>query len=510
MATPINTVPLGRSGTGGAFVLGESQAANNLLNTLEYNQQIAQQQEQLKQQQAQQLAANWQKNQLKVDGGLYWQPEFNKRFQSHLEKGIQLRQMGIDPFNYNANDPNQTAIAQDYLLERQGILSDVDTRKALEANVGKQFGLVKGNPSKYYASDIANLNKYVETPFAEASKMQVPTLTERFDPNTLLKTITPAQVGSEIVVGNKKIKSVKALPQETRTAIVSAYTNSPATQRWVDELTGGQGFTIPVLERIPNTKEAIERDLKAQYDGNPALRTQLAAQGIIGKDSDAFKKYVNSESERLYTAKSKWNNQIQSDLNQVLPKVKQMESILPDYSAEDQAMQRERLNLARQANARAAANAGGGGKADDAVLDRQAWIDEMLTGVPNSGERLKAVMQGRGYDGDLRINLDGNKINLVVPPKTTEKVSTKANGVVSTTINTIPGKTVSIDKNAQGARYKFNEILNELTGETIKVSKFATGEPSGKRKGSVVSSAPANNKSTTKKKNAKNDPLGIL
>lgn len=511
MATPINTVPLGRSGTGSAFVLGESQAANNLLNTLQYNQQIAQQQERLKAQQAQQLAANWQKNQLKVDGGLYWQPEFNKRYQSHLEKGIQLRQMGIDPFNYNANDPNQTAIAQDYLLERQGILSDVDTRKALEANVGKQFGLVKGNPSKYYASDIENLNKYVETPFAEAIKTAPPTLTERFDPNTLLKTITPAQVGSEIVINNKRIKSVKALPQETRSAIVSAYTNSPATERWVDELTGRQGFTIPVLERIPNTKEAIEKDLKAQYDGNPDLRTQLATQGIVGKDSEAFKKYVNSETDRLYSAKSKWNNQIQSDLNQVLPKVKEMESILPDYSAEDQAMQRERLALARQANARAAANASGGrGNTDDAVLDRQAWIDEMLTGVPNSGERLKAVMQGRGYDDDLRINLDGNKINLVIPPKTTEKVSTKADGETSTTINTIPGKTVTIDKTAQGAKYKFNEILNELTGENIKVSKFATGEPSGKRKGDVVSSAPAKGKSASYSKAEENGIAAVM
>lgn len=498
MATPINTVPLGQAGTGSAFVLGESQAANQLLNTIQNNRKVAQQQELLKQQQAQQTAANWQKNQLKVDGGLYWQPEFNKRYQGHLEKGIQLRQMGIDPYNFNPNDPNQAALAEDYLLERQGILSDVDTRKALEANVGKQMGLIKGNPSNYYASDIAALNKYIETPFSQASQMQPPTLTERFKPNAVIQKITPAQVGSEIVLGNKRIKSVKALVPETRDAIVSGYANDPAAQRWVDELTGIPGMTIPELERIPDSRETIEKDLKAQYDGNPDLRTQLAAQGIIGSDSKEFKNFVTSESERLSTAKNKWNSQIQSDLSQILPKVKQMSSTLPDYSAENQSIKRERLQLSREAADRAKAN----GAPNSDALDRQVWIDEMLNGVPNSGERLKAIVKGRGYDGDMNIQIQGNKITFDIPSKTTEKITTKEDGTTSTSLKTIPGKKVTIDKTEQGAKYKFNEVLNELTGENIKVSKFATGEPSGKIKGARISSAPAASKpaaNTTKK-----------
>lgn len=354
----INTVPLGQAGTGNAFVLGQSQAANQLVNTLQYNQQAQIAQQKLREQQAQQLANSWRQNQLKVDGGMYWQPEFNKRYQQHLEKGIQLRQMGVDPFNYNPNDPTQAKIAENYLLERQGILSDVDTRKALEANVAKQFAQVKGDPSAYYPSDIQALNEYVQTPFAQASTMQAPTLAKRFDPNTVLSKITPAQVANEIVVGNKKIKSVKALPQETRGAIVSAYTNSPATARWVDELTGRQGFTIHVLESIPNTRDAVKASVETTYAGDPDLRTELATQGIL-PNTPAFTRYVNDETERLYDAKTKWNNQIDKDLTQILPKVKQMESVLPDYSAEDQAMQRRGLQLREESAARAASKASG-------------------------------------------------------------------------------------------------------------------------------------------------------
>jgi len=499
MATPINTVPLGQSGTGSAFVLGESQAANQLLDTLQYNQKIQQQQALQREQQAQQLAANWQKNQLKVDGGLYWQPEFNKRYQDHLQKGIELRQMGVDPFNYNPSDPTQNEIAQDYLLERQGILSDTADRKAREGELQKSFDMVRKNPSNYYSSDIAALNQIVETPYAQARGMQIPSLNPRFNPNTLLKSITPAQVGSELVMGNKKIKSVKALPQETREAIVGAYTNTPDTVRWVDELTGRQGLTIPMLEAIPNTRDAVKSRIEAQYKGNPDLRTQLAQEGIT-PGSESYKKYVNQETERLYNAKSKWNQQIENDLAQVLPKVKEMSSVLPDYSAEDQAMQRERLALSRRADARAAANASDGGK-DNAVLDRQAWVDEMYDGTANSGERLKAVMSANPeYQDELKINIQDknnpDKITFVIPDRVTST-------------GTIPGRNVTIDKRVAGGKFKLNELVNQLTGEKINVSKFATGEASGKRKGSVVSSAPtkSSSKPTTR---PRKDPLGLF
>lgn len=352
MATEYNSVPLGQAGTGAAFTLPGSQAANQLLNTLQYNQQINQQEQLLKQKQAQQLADSWKQNQLKVEGGMFWEPEFKKRNQEHLQKGIQLRQMGIDPFNYNPSDPTQSRIAEDYLLERQAILSDTAKRKALEPQVKDLFERVSKNPSGIYSSDVEALNNYINTPFSEASNMQIPTLQDRFNPNSVLSKVTPAQVGNEVVIGNQRIKSTKALPAQTREAIVSSYKNDPATERWVDEMTGRQGFTISDLERIPATPENIRKKIESDYKGNPDLRARLATAGIL-PNTPAYDNYVNSQTQRLYNAKSTWENQVESDLQQVLPKVKEMSSTLPDFSMEDQDMKRRRLALSEQANARA-------------------------------------------------------------------------------------------------------------------------------------------------------------
>lgn len=473
----VNTVPLGQAGTGAAFVLQPSQAAQQLQQTLEYNQQIAQREQLLKQQQAQQLANSWKTNQLKVDGGLYWQPEFNKRYQDHLQKGIQLRQMGVDPFNYNPSDPNQSKIAENYLLERQQILQDTANRKALEENVQKQFGLLKGNPSNFYASDIQALNDYVAQPFAQASQGQVPTLTERFNPNTVLSKVTPAQVGSEVVVGDKRIKSVKALPTETRSAIVSAYKNDPASERWVNEMTGGVGFTIDELERVPKSLDSIKAEVERNYKGNPQLRTQLAQQGIT-PNSDAYKQYVDQQTQRLYTAKSAWDNQITSDLNQILPQVKAMESVLPDYTAEDQAMARRRLQLAEEASARDRQRLERG-EIDSDTLYRKEWVRDMLNGVEGSGEKLKGVVEGmEGYQGEVAINTtDPNEIKIQVPARITTKiVDGKPKSVA------IPQRDFTVKKGDANAESKLNSFLNEVTGEKISESKFRTGNASGKTK----------------------------
>lgn len=486
MAT-YNSVPLGQSGTGSAFVLGGSQAANQLQDTLMYNQQIAAQQERLRQQQAQKIAQDWQQNALKVDGGLYWQPEFNKRYQDHLSKGIELRQMGINPFNYNPSDPNQAEASQQYLLERQGILADTANRKATEAELKKSFDLIRKDPSKYYASDIEKLNQFVNTPYNEAMGMDIPTLSERFDPNVVLSKITPAQVGSELVVGNKRIKSVKGLPQETRNAIVSAYKNDQNTARWVDELTGRQGFDIATLESIPNTRDAVKSQLEAQYNGNPELRTQLATQGIL-PGTDQYKRLINEETERLYDAKSKWNNQIQSDLSQVLPKVKEMSSILPDYSAQREADRRQGV---AQRNTRFNER----GDANNQATFWQQVTNDILDEVPNSGEYLTDKVKssidknGQSLDGRIEFNRNINTgertitIPKVIKQKTTTSVSSNSKEpVTKTTVEVVrPEQKFTYNpKDREDAARKITNVLNTYTDEKEPYRKQFTESGKGK------------------------------
>jgi len=499
MATNNNTVPLGQAGTGAAFLLGNSQAPNRFLENLDYNQQLAQQEQARRLQQAQQIAKDWQTNQLKVDGGLYWQPEFNQRAQQHIEEGIKLRQMGINPFNYNANDPAQVEASQNYLLQRQGILSDTANRKAMEAEIGKRFQQVAANPNKYDPQDIAALQQYVQTPYAEARNIPIPTLRERFDANKLLDKITPAQIGNEVVIGNQKIKTLKAVPGQTKQAIVTAFANDPDAQRYMDNLTGNLGISIRDLQNLPKTPQGIQEYINKQYNGNPEFRTQLAQQGITSKNSDAYKAFVDTQVGALYNAKSKFDTEIENQYQKIAPKVKEMSSVLPNYAAEDQAMQRRRLQLAEQANARAAAKAAGFGEGDDGTLFRQRWVNDMLGNVPNSGERLKALVSANpNYAGELKINMGegkkGDVITFVIP----DKIVSYTNAKDELVSKTIKGREVTVNRREQGVKSKLNALLNELTGENIKESKFATGEASGKIKGNVVSAAPVSTPATKK------------
>lgn len=506
MAKSNNTVPLGRSGTGAAFVLGDSNAPNRFLENLDYNQQLEQRAQAQQLQQAQQIAKDWQTNQLKVDGGLYWQPEFNQRNQQHIEEGIKLRQQGINPFNYNANNPRQVEASQKYLLDRQSILSDTANRKAMETEIGKRFQQVAANPSKYNPKDIAALQQYVQTPYAEARNMPLPTLRERFNPNAILDKITPAQVGNELVIGNQKIKTLKAVPGQTKAAIATAFANDPNAQEYMNDVTG-TNLSIRDLQNIPKSPDKIAKYIDEQYSGNPEFRSELAAQGITSKNSDAYKAFVDSQVGVLYNAKSKFDSEIDSQYQKIAPKVKEMSSTLPNYAAEDQAIQRRRLQLSEQANARAAAKASGFGDDDNGVLFRQKWVEDMLNQVPNSGERLKALVSANpNYSDDLRIDISGSKISFRVPAK--KVTSENEDGEIRS--KTTPAREITIDRSDPASKSKLNALVSELTGENIKESKFATGEASGKIKGNVVSASPLSQNKVSYSKAEENGIAAVM
>lgn len=109
-----------------------------------------------------------------------------------------------------------------------------------------------------------------------------------------------------------------------------------------------------------------------------------------------------------------------------------------------------------------------------APIYRQQQVVDMLSGVPNSGEQLKAKIDAdpsydkNSYGGlGFHIGQMGSKIALNVPAKTT----LAADG--STTIK-IPQRQIVIDKTDPNADIKLNEAVNELTGEKIDVSALRT------------------------------------
>lgn len=105
---------------------------------------------------------------------------------------------------------------------------------------------------------------------------------------------------------------------------------------------------------------------------------------------------------------------------------------------------------------------------------RQKQVGDMLSGVENSGEQLKAKIDAdptydkNSYGGlGFHIGTNGTKIALNVPAKT---VLNPQGDVVTK----IPQRQIVIDKKDPNADIKLNEALNELTGEKVDISSLRT------------------------------------
>lgn len=104
---------------------------------------------------------------------------------------------------------------------------------------------------------------------------------------------------------------------------------------------------------------------------------------------------------------------------------------------------------------------------------RQKWVNDMLNGVPDSGEALKAkIHPDPNYKGELGIQIKGDNIQFNVPSK--GKLNAKGEWQEST-----PSRVVVINKKNPNADVQLNELVNELTGEKVDVSALRT--PGGKK-----------------------------
>ncbi len=100
---------------------------------------------------------------------------------------------------------------------------------------------------------------------------------------------------------------------------------------------------------------------------------------------------------------------------------------------------------------------------------RQKWVGDMLQGVPESGEALKAkIAADPRYDAPLGINVKGDDINFTIPNK--RKFDAKNGQYVVDE----PYRRVTINKKDPNAAIKLNELTNQLTGEKVDISSLKT------------------------------------
>lgn len=338
-----NTVPLGQAGTGSAFVLGENQALDRYLRNEDYNTQVARQSALLKQRAKaeadQQRLADYTKNALNVKAGLVFR-DVDDQAKAVIEKGKELYQRGVNPWQpYTGNDPNVRSEVED--LQRQRLMTEANAerREALQPLLLKE--MTSYDPSKHTRSSFDRLNKYTQLPASEAFTQAPPTLQPKLQPNLVLDKVKLGKVGTDLVVGNRRIKKEGLDYNTARGAIVDQFKNEAALDDFLQEDLGIQGYTVDALEKLPKTFEGIKESAMKEYNGNPKFREELA--GKLGITSPAqFEQVATQKAIEAYDAKQKYETFMDRATKSKLVELGSSYSNTPDTTAEDQQFKRNR------------------------------------------------------------------------------------------------------------------------------------------------------------------------
>lgn len=369
----INTVPQGVAGTGNATIYGANPVAAQFGNQLAAMRQREYQDELLRRKaledEAKRTAANWQKNVLKADGGLYWQPEFDKRAHDFIQKGVGLRQAGIDPWGTNPAHAKET---MDFLLEKQGLENDFLTRKDKEAAVTEQFKLLKGDPSAFRPASIKALNDYISKPFSEARNQPVPQLQKAYDPEAELYSkvsgkafTTPTTPRVEYPDPKDPSKDVRVtyrtvLLPETKRLVETTLLGTQDGINYVEDQTG---VPLPQLNSIPKTLEEVKKLPEFTWEGNPGLQQQMAQSGVDTKEK--AQPILDKMAKEYFRPRQVYDQIVETGVQRATAGVSQIDSRLPDQTRFNQQeklkadeLARQRLAISRQ---NAANKAAGGG-----------------------------------------------------------------------------------------------------------------------------------------------------
>lgn len=118
----------------------------------------------------------------------------------------------------------------------------------------------------------------------------------------------------------------------------------------------------------------------------------------------------------------------------------------------------------------------GGANSDIALTQRQQWIQDMKNRVPDSGERLKAFINGNPEfdpNGKLAIGYDPKNRNILqfdVPAKVTYTTDDDGKTVVDEI--KIPRKKYRIDVTDKNFETQVNEVLNNVTGQRVDIGSL--------------------------------------
>jgi hypothetical protein len=332
-----NSVPLGEAGTGAAFILPqESQAANRLLDTLDYNQKIDQFNQNAKHKRAQDLANSYKENAFKAKNGTLYNNELMALQQKHVQQGSEYGKQGIDIYNPNPNDPNQMAAHDQYMSDRAKIYNMQDVRDQLQKHLLDQDELAaKAKPGTYSSKSIQNIHDFYNKNTLGGivnNGLQAPYLQEAFDPETtILNKAEPVMTPEKTFVtkSGHKIVSKQFMPHATAKNGVNLYSSTPGASDYVQEQTG---LTPQDAQKLPDDLNDITHFNDVQFRNTPEGQQALVKAGITSYQDPRYSALLQQKSQADFQGKQKYNSIIKEYVDRARIKANIKSEDVPDFA----------------------------------------------------------------------------------------------------------------------------------------------------------------------------------
>lgn len=336
----INTVPLGEGGTGGAYILPqESQAANRLLDTIDYNQKIDQQNEINKQAAAQAMAKSYQDNAFKAKNGTLFNNELMALQQKHIQQGSDYAKQGIDIYNPNPNDPAQMDAHDQYMQDRGKLENLQDVRGQLQTHLLEQDKKVsEGKPGQFDPDSINALHSFYTGNTLQGivgGGLQAPYINEAFDPESVYSKVEPVMSPETKVVRNgQEITNVSFLPKATARNVANQYATTPGGASDIQKQTGR---SPQQLQQIPDTLNDITALNDQQFRNTAQGQKALVDAGITSYQDPKYAQLLQQKSQQDLVAKQKYNNIINEGVQRARAKAKIKYENVPNFAIQDEA-----------------------------------------------------------------------------------------------------------------------------------------------------------------------------
>jgi len=325
-------------GTGTSpFILPEgSQAADRLLQTIDYNQKVNRYNQQQKFQQAQNLAKSYNDNVAKATYGTLWQDELNGLFQKHMEQGQKYAQQGFDVYSPNPGVQAQVNAHNQLMNDRRNLYSLQDTRDQMQKEfLEDQNLLAKAPAGKYDPASIKAQHDFIANHTLQDiynQHLQLPRIQEAFDAN---KEILPklndaiSMTGEqEYEKGGHKITTNLFKPQATQRNIEGLFQASPGGEQFVQQQTG---LTPEQGRMMPSTIEDISKLNDSIFRGTQQGREFLANAGITSYNDPKYQQLLQQKSLQDYQNKQKYDQFMKSYVDMARSRAKEVNKNVTDW-----------------------------------------------------------------------------------------------------------------------------------------------------------------------------------